>query len=370
MAGYQIPWVFTNLRTSSSFASNVVSANVNFGRATYMDVYNGGGLTFTIKNQSNQASGFQMNDKIRLQNSTDTYRVVYYVDEIQFNDYPGNTGLSTATVICSDAIARLGRNLVTKSLTQTNTTAQAVELNETGIDPTIYAVSVGDSIASASNFQGAPMQRLNQLVSTERGRLACYDTGVYFWSRSSVSNAGVGSIGLSNTDSISNLGYQEFSRTALGLNFMNNVTVTPTGGAEQVGQNPTSIAAYGSNYYSVSSEDATNAQALGLAEWIANSQSDPNSLRFEVGFTDRANDGTQVGSVLNIMSYTGLFNLTWRLPGSATTTTEQVVTEGFSMDISSSETSVRLFLSPVTLYQFFTLDSFNFGILDTSRLGW
>jgi hypothetical protein len=29
-----------------------------------------------------------------------------------------------------------------------------------------------------------------------------------------------------------------------------------------------------------------------------------------------------------------------------------------------------LFLSPLTYYQFFTLDSSTLGILDTSRLGW
>jgi hypothetical protein len=365
----RIDWLFTNLRTSSAFRTDVLSATVNFGRQTYMDVYNGGGLTFTIKNQNNQAAGFQMNDKIRLQNGT-TYTVVYYVDEVQFNDYEGNTGLSTATIICSDAIARLGRSLVDKSLTQTNTTAQAVQLNETGVDPTIYAVSAGDSIASAVLFEGAPMQRLNQLVSTERGRLACFDTGVYFWGRESVSAAGFSGVGLSRTASASTIGYQEFSRTALGLNFMNNVTVTPTGGAEQVAQNASSVALYGSNYYSVSSEDATNVQALGLAQWIANSQSDPNALRYEIGFTDRANDIINVNTVLGIMAYTGLFELTWRVPGSPFLSIDQVVTEGFSMNITPSETSVRLFLSPLTLYQFFTLDSFYFGRLSKSRLGW
>lgn len=365
----RISWIFTNLRTSSTFTSDVLSATVNFGRETYMDVYNGGGLTFTIKNQSDQASGFRMNDKIRLTNGT-TYTVVYYVDEIQYSDYQGNTGLSTATVVCSDAISRLGRSLVNKSLTQTNTTAQAVQLNESGVDPTIYAVSAGDSIASASVYQGAPMQRLNQLVSTERGRLACFDTGVYFWGRESVSAAGFSSIGLSRTATASTIGYQEFSRTALGLNFMNNVTVTPTGGAEQVAQNAASVTAYGSNYYSVSSEDATNAQALGLAQWIANSQSDPNALRFEIGFTDRANDITNVNTVIGVMSYTGLFELSWRVPGSPYVGVDQVVTEGFSMNITPSETTVQLFLSPLTLYQFFTLNSFYFGRLSKSRLGW
>lgn len=367
--GTQVNWVFRNLRTNAVFSSSVLSATVNFGRQTYMDVYNGGGLTITIKNQSNEASAFQMNDKIRLFDGS-SFNVVYYVDEVQFTDYQGNTGLSTATIICSDGIARLGRYLVNKSLTQTTTTAQAVELNGTGISPTIVAVSAGSSIASATVYSGAPMQRINQLVSTERGRLALFSDSLYFWGRGSINTAGIGSIGLNRNAAANAIAYQDFSRTALGMNFMNNVTVTPTGGAEQVAENSASVTAYGSNYYSVSSEDYTNAQALGLAEWIANSQSDPTALRFEVGFTDRANDYNNVRSVLGTMVYSGIFFLTYRVPGAGSDTNQLVITEGFTMNITPSETSVRISFSPLTLYQFFTLDSPTLGVLDTSRLGW
>jgi hypothetical protein len=368
----QVLWEFRNVETSTEFTDDVLSASVNIGRQTYMDVYNGGSLMVSINNNTNAAAGFQVNNQIQLSDPVSGYSVIFWVDEIQFSDHPGNTGLSTATIICSDAVTRLGRRLATNvTLTQTTAALQAEELNE-AMEPTIVSISgvSNGSEVSATTYSGAPMQRINQLISTERGIISNFGTSIAFFSRTAISSIGVSAITFGRSASSTQIGYQEFSRTALGQNFMNNVTVTPTGGAEQIGQNQESIDLYGSNYYSVSSEDATNAQALGLAQWLANSQSDPSSLRFEVGFTDRSQTEAAMDAFPFLLMEGLRFQMNWRVPGAVSDVSVGVIMEGYSLSITPSETDFRIYFSPITLYQFFTLDSATLGVLDTSRLGW
>ena len=62
--------------------------------------------------------------------------------------------------------------------------------------------------------------------------------------------------------------------------------------------------------------------------------------------------------------------LNYRIPGAGSDTSVQTVIEGWNLNITPAQTRWTLYLSPLTYYQFFTLDSSTLGILDTSRLGW
>lgn len=368
----RIAWALQNMTTGFTFTSYVLSASVNIGRQTYMDVYNGGSLMVTLNNNTNLNTSFTMNDEIRLNDSASGYTLRFWVDEIQCQDYPGNTGLSTMTLVCSDAVARLGRRFVNaKSLTATTAALQAAEFDD-GTYPSIVAssgISSGSQV-SATVYTGAPMQRINQLISTDRGIIILASRTLYFVSRTGVADVPLASISFGRTATSTQIGYQEFSRVSLGQNFMNTVTVTPTGGADQVAQNAASVASYGSSYYSVGSEDATNAQALGLAEWLSNSQSDPTAIRFEVTFSDRSQDATVLASWPQVLQERPRFIMNWRYPNTVVDAQMQVLAEGYQFDITPSETRFRVYFSPMAYYQFFTLDSSTLGILDTSRLGW
>ena len=369
MPGYQIPWVITNNRTSSNI--EFLSASVNYGRATYMDVYNGGGLTFTINNNANEAASIQMGDSIRVRGTGSSYDVGFWVDEIQCQDYPGDTGLATATIVCSDSMVRLGRRLLTKSLSLAYSGDQALEMNDVLQSPGITVAGPGDSLVSAINYSGAPMQRLNQLINTERGVIRCRGYEVFYVPREQINqNSLFSAVSLGATKSGTQIGYEQFSRTGLGMNFMNTVAVTPTGGAEQVATNTASVTAYGSAYYSLQSEDSTNLQALGLAQWLSNSQADPTAERFDVEFTDRSQSQTPIIRLLATFMSSYIYDLSYRLPGAASLTNTKAIMEGFTMNITPSETRFQISLSPFTYYQLFTLDSATLGILDTSRLGW
>lgn len=368
-----LSWVFTNQRTSAVFTSSVLSASYDFGRATYMDTYSGGGLTITIKNQNTEASAFRMNDVIILTCTGSTFDQRFWVDEIQYNDYQGNTGLSTATIICSDAFTRLGRKLVNKSLSQLYCVEQAPELNTYPDLPSIigYGTNQLGSIASAAIFSGAPLTRLNQLVSTNRGIVRATQEYVLFYDRNYVNNdVFTTSIKFGRTTASNTIAYQSFTRTALGQNFMNTVTVTPTGGAEQVATNSSSVSTYGSAYYSVQSEDYTNAQGFQLSSWLANSQSDPNAVRFDVEFDDRTQDNAILKSWLNKIKEPSSYELTYLVPGTISGITTRVVMEGYRVNMTPTKTDFSVSFSPLAYYEFFTLNSTSAGVLDSSRLGW
>jgi hypothetical protein len=369
MAGYQIPWVFTNTRTGLPIP--FLSAAINYGRATYMDVYNGGGLTFTINNNNNQAGSIQMGDAITVTATGSGYSCGFWVDEIQCQDHPGDTGLATATIVCSDGMVRLGRRLLTRALTVAYSGEQALQMSDVTQSPGITAAGPGKSLVSAINYNGAPMQRLNQLINTERGVIRCRSYEVYYVPREQINqNSLLSAISIGPTKSDTQIGYEQFFRTGLGLNFMNTVTVTPAGGSDQTATNTASVAAYGSAFYSLQSEDSTNAQAVQLAEWLSYSQADPTAERFEVDFTDRAQSQTPIIRMLATFMFSYIYDLSYRIPNAASLTNTKAVMEGYSINITPSETQIRVALSPFTYYQFFTLDSATLGILDTSRLGW
>jgi len=370
MPGYQIPWRVTNNRTGLDI--EFLSGSINSGRSTYMDVYNGGGFTFTINNNLNEAGSIQMGDSIRVRATGSGFDVGYWVDEIQCQDYPGDTGLSTATIVCSDAIVRLGRRLVTNlALPSAFSGQQALFFNDVTQSPGITVAGDGQSLVSATTYTGAPMQRLNQLINTERGVIRCRGYELFYVPRANINqNFFVTFNGFSRFKSASVIGYEQFSRTGLGLNFMNQVAVTPTGGGEQLATNTASVTAYGSNYYSLQSEDSTNTQALGLAQWLSNAQSDPTVERYEVEFSDRAQNQTPVERLLTTFMTSYLYQLDYLIPNDVVVLNTRTVMEGYSINITASETRVRVSMSPFSYYDLFTLDSTIQGILNYSRLGW
>jgi hypothetical protein len=176
----------------------------------------------------------------------------------------------------------------------------------------------------------------------------------------------------------SNIAYQTFERIQNGLNMMNFVQVSPAGLSTQTAQETTSVTAYGQNGYSLSTVDWSTSQGLDLASWLANSQSDPNDLRYIIGFSDASQDTTKLGqfvaSISGAFGYLRTTTITYQIQKKTgapiSPQTEAVVIEGVYITATPTETLFQVFLNPLTYYQFFILDSSILGILDTSRLGW
>jgi len=139
----------------------------------------------------------------------------------------------------------------------------------------------------------------------------------------------------------------------------------------QTATNTASVGSYGQSFYSSSTVDATETQALGNAQWISNNFNDPYSLRFTCTFDDVAQNATALTAFMQQIfgGVNRTINFKYQVPGGSETTVACVI-EGYSINATPESTQYVLNLSPLQYYQFFTLNSTTLGILDTSRLGW
>jgi hypothetical protein len=369
-------WQVRNTSTSTDFTSSVLSMSFSNGRQNYLDNYNAGALVLTIKNQANESAGFTFGDAIDLQSPSNTNMFRFYVVEIAYNDYPGNTGLSTATITCQDGLGVLGRlQMNNYSISAGASTAQFTSASSVpgrrSVNPSMVASGTGGA-CSAGVYSGSVLTFINLLVNTERTVLSITENQVVFYARDEIADLPTSSANYNRTANATNIAYDSFERINLGLDLMNQVQVQPAGLATQQATNATSVSAYGANGFTVSTVDATTTIALGLAEWLANTLSDANKQRFVIQFTDLMQPAGSPNFYGVVMALGGKkpTNLTYRVPGAGSDTTVQVIPEGFNIVANTTQTTVTVYFTPLTYYQFFTLDSATLGILDTSRLGW
>ena len=358
--------------------TSVMSFSYTQGRQNYLDQYSGGTLSVTLKNQTDVAQYFTFNSVWILADDATSSEQYFWCQDVTFNDYPGNTGLSTITVSLVDVLARNGRNVVSNVvLAQADTIGQLQTLWRTApyqigdFDGT----GPGSSTAAGITYSGSMLNYLNLIDSTEKGLLNFYGITAFMTRRNSVYLTTSGFSFTRNATSATAITYNSFSHDKAGLNFMNNVTVNPNGLASQTATNSASLTAYGNAAQSVSTVDATTTQALGLAQWLSDSQADPEAQTWAIGFQDISQNQTITERwVETIMNTIGngrrVWSLVYRVPGAGSDTTLLVAIEGVTINATLEKTDFTVYFSPATYYQFFSLDSSEFGILDTSRLGW
>ena len=370
-------WIFVYGESETVFTSDVLSFSGTWGRRNYLDNYAGGGFSLTIKNNTNQAASFIRGTTVRIKFSNGVRAWAGKVTTVDYNDYPGDTGLSTATVKCIDFVAQAGKVTVQNfNYTETDTLSQAVQTNAFfPFGPQIYVVSTGESRASgtASSYTGTILNRLNILNDTERGQLKSFINNISFISRKQI-GLYISAVSLNRTgDSPTVISYTNFRRIGLGDNFMNQVEVNPETVASQTSNNTVSQTAYGISSYSVNSADSTTTQAAGLASWLSNMQGDPATLRYEVDFNDVSCNETAfytyMQRMLSASNLTSQGTLEWQAQGESLQTVQTII-EGMSFSGTPDQTNVTVYLSPIEYYSYFTLNDTNLGILDTSRLGW
>jgi hypothetical protein len=374
----KIDWI---VETGSTQLTNyVMSMNIVGGREKYLDTYSGGTCVITFTN-NNLVSALTYGTKIIVRNGIGpTYITLnFWVQEIVFDDHPGNVGLNTATVTCVDFMSRAGRiNANALVLAQNSTVVQATKFNssEGGPIPSDMTVggygSLGSSIASATTYTGSVNNYLNLLVVTERGYLYERAGLLVFVARPDAAAVTPPATTLGRTTSSTQIAYQTFERIQNGTQFINTATIDPEGLAEQTVVNSTSVSAYGPASYSSSTVDYTTTQATGNGQWVVNNFGDPSALRFACTFTDRMQNSTALDSWVS--EFWGLtasksITLSYQIPGDSLTTIT-VIAEGYEINATPEQTTFRFTFSPLQYYQFFTLNSSTLGILDTSRLGW
>jgi hypothetical protein len=375
-------WIFRRGVAGTDFTTSVISFSGTAGRQNYLDNYGGGTFQITIKNQANEAANFTRGLEVQIVFSTGNTFAYGTVSGVTFSDYPGNTGLSTATIVCQDELTRAGKFTLQDfaGYSQQNTTRQAERANEafTGLKtPDVARVGEGSSTAQAVTlYNGTILDRLNLLNNTERGTLVAASAGIFFMARSEILDFNTVNLHRS-TSSATSIAYTALRRINALDNFRNQVTVSrndPAGTAlaPVFANNTDSQTANGIAGFNFESADFDSTQATGLASWISYTQGDPTTLRFEVDFDDATANTTAIRDfILNYQTFHDSASvLTWRVPGAGGDTATNVVAEGYSFSGVPEQTSYTFYFSPAFFYDVFILDSTESGILNTSRLGW
>jgi hypothetical protein len=345
-------FTFTNETTTVDFTDEVQSANVVKGRATQDDQYSPGGLTFTIRNQTNQAAGFTLNDLIRL--DTINWYQMFWVKEILFDDSPATGIYSTATIICNDLLGIMGRiNVINDTLTQRETLDQIYqEFNS--LLPTGSGFSLngaGDSTAIGDTYTGSILNRLNENLVTEQGWLGLSDQDCYLISRSNIQDLLPATVTFARSISGAfQIGYTNIERIQLGTNFVNTSTVLPPVAAAQTEINAASVALYGTYGQTLSTVDYSAPQAAGLANWIVSSRSDPALLSFVIKFDDLSQNLREFKSLM--FYQLPAINVKYRVPGDVADTETLQIVQGLQMQITNVGTFYTMTTSPYSYYDF------------------
>jgi hypothetical protein len=345
-------------------------------------------MTVTIRNNTNQVASWPIGQAIYMYPaSAPQDGQTFWVSEVQYNDQQGTNATagsgsaSTATIILDDWMSRAGRIQMTNFVLTTDfcfrqmfnqvTTAAGVLPADMGWTPT----ATGFFSALGGTYTGTVAARINQNLKTEAWGAQLYQNAERMALRagritgSPITNAVTLQPAKNGSTGNKYVQYQSFRRISAGQNFLNTVTVIPPVAAQQTVSNASSVTTYGTRFNSVSTQSIDTTQAYNRAAWLANAQSNPNDLRYEVTFTDVQQDNTGVESLL-ANYFTGSFiYLKYVVPGSGVTTTVNCAIEGISYSATPEQTVFTLFLGPMDLYSDFILDSAMFGVLGQNRLG-
>jgi len=356
------------------------------GKQNYLDDYSGQQLVLTIKNDNNQVANFSIGTAVTTSTSGVDFQY-FWVSEIQFNDDVGTnttTGTgknSTATIYLDDWMTRAGRIQVTNfTLTEELCFKQiwnqfTVASGALPADMAIQPYSPGFYSATAATYTGTLAARINTNLKTEATGGQIYLYNQYLELRKAqvsgtpVTNAVTLKPAKGSSTGNKYVVYRNFRRISAGQNFLNTVTVQPPVVAAQTAKNSSSVSTYGARFNSVATASITISQAQNRAQWLANSQSNPNDLRYEVTFTDVMQDNTGIVSLLGNYGSGSIIYLEFVVPGSGTTTTKICSIEGIGYSGTPDQTVFTLYLSPMDVYADFLLDSAVYGVLDQNRLG-
>lgn len=377
-----ISWTFTNVDTSSTFTDDVITAQATLGRRSYLSPYNGGTLVIRIRNNNDQASGFTLGDAIQVgvdgHADPNNYQT-FWVDDIRFSNENNDFGNAQATLVCIDGVARLGRADVTDlTLPAYSTSAQFVDMMDEAFGTGTALAAGGSSTASAATYTGSVGGRTNQLIITEGGALRTTYTGqVVFVGRDQIYDTSYFAplITFKRERSIGDdfIGYTSFEREQYGDNYANDITVRPSGLAEQHAPNVSALPTKSDQYTTL---DENTTQALGLATFQRAIRSDLSKQRITLEWSDAPYPWVVAGGdPLYIFSgrwrnaFYSFYYVIWEQPD-GNEYDDWLFLEGITITMTPSGNVYRMSLSSSAFFQYFTLDSTTLGVLDTSRLAW
>jgi hypothetical protein len=381
----KVNWLFQTYPGAVDLTSNVISFSRFRGKQNYLDNYTGQNMTVTIRNNTNQSASWVVGKAIYIATSTGRDGQVFWITEVQYNDQPGTTttsgsgSASTATITLQDWMSRAGQIQV-NNFTLTEELSYKQMWNQFTVasgalpsDMSWINTYSGFFSATAATYTGTIANRINLNLAGEKNGSQIYQQQEAL----NLRPGGLIDTGNDVTLQPSKNGstgdkyvqYQQFKRITAGQNFLNTITITPPVVAPQTATNPTSVTTYGTKFNGLSTVNTTITQAQNRAQWLANAQSDPYALRFEVAFSDVAQDNAGITELLGNYLYTSVVFLKYVVPGSGTLTTTVCNIEGIRYLATPEQTQFTIYLTPSSVYADFQLNRTYFGVLDQNRLG-
>ena len=344
-----------------NFSSHVLSMNFDLGRRTFFDDFNGGTISLTLRNNTNQCGAIVQNATISLQSN----QQYFFVTGIQFDE-----GITDAEATCTltgvDYFAQLaqyaygaGAGGSSAPLTQLYN-----EWTSTGIAPpymdtplTSRSVINTGGAASDSTF----LNRFSNLLMGEMGSLVSSAATMYpipngYYPASWLT------FGRSGTSGIP---YSDLSRIVGTEISANNVTI------DYVTTSTTYVipsAAYKRTYERYT--QLTSTLAANQAQFFATVLTDPDTISGSLTWTDKAattaNNNTFMGAFAFAPAY--MATLEYKLPGGSATS-KRIKIEGVSCTASPAQTTWTVNFSEGSLYDGFQLNT-DTAILGLARFGW
>lgn len=362
----KIDWAVTLGGTSTN--GQLYSLNFNVGRSSYFDTWSGTACTFTLDNNGGQWAGVNQGDIVTVSNNYSLTTLTFYVVEVTFQDDIA-ANARRATITARDALGQLFQAAANDNVVTGYTSAidQCVELM-TEIAP-FYppypppSNPPGRAVVTDTFDDTTVGQRISDLLLTENS-FYYYDGQTVEFRASAAPTAALSAFTLSTA---TGLVYDGLDRKFPNANYPTNVRLNST----TVGQTEAAVAGQYRRNYDRQVLLTNAAQQQAQTDWYAAVLSDDTKMYAEIRFTDSAQTVQKMSDWLDeIQNVAGKYvALTYQNPGVGVQTLNMVV-EGASLSATPGQSSWVVSLSPVTVYDLFTLNSSVFGILNTNRLGW
>ena len=344
-----------------NFSSHVLSMNFDLGRRTFFDEFNGGTISLTLRNNTNQCGAIVQNAQIEV----NTFQY-FFVTGIQFDE-----GITDAEATCTltgvDYFAQLAQYIQgmgvlgsTAPLTSMYNTWTATGIAPPYMDTPLTSRSVISTVGPQSddvsfgNWWSLLMQgEMGSLVS-DFDTMYPIPNGYYAASWLTFGRSGTAGIP-----------YSDLSRIVGTDISANNVTVDYiTSAATYVIPGATWKRSY-TRYTTLTSTLATS-----QAEFFARTLTDPTTISGSLTWTDKAATTGNNGTFLGAFNFAParIATLEYKVPGGSATS-KRIKIEGVTCNASPAQTTWTVDFSDGSLYDGFQLNT-DTATLGLARFGW
>jgi hypothetical protein len=344
-----------------NFSSHVLSMNFDLGRRTFFDEFNGGTISLTLRNNTNQCGAIVQNAQIEI----NTFQY-FFVTGIQFDE-----GITDAEATCTltgvDYFAQLHQYI--QGMGVLGSTAPLTSMyntwNATGIAPpymdtpltsrsVISTVGPQSDDVSFGNWWSLLMQgEMGSLVS-DFDTMYPIPNGYYPTSWLTFGRSGTAGIPYSN---LSRIVGTEISANNVTVDYITSAATYVIPGA-----------AYKRSYTRYTT--LTSTLATNQAQFFATALTDTDTISGSLTWTDKAATTANNNTFMSAFSYAPAYmaTLEYKLPGGSATS-KRIKIEGVTCNASPAQTTWTVNFTDGSLYDGFQLNT-DTAILGLARFGW